>query len=102
MLYKNTKKCPNCGGKLKHYDYVNRKVKEEYGKSHYIHIERLICNNCGSVHRVLNPNILPFKQYRSDIIYGFAYGDYNNSSLKYEDYPSESTIKRWKNEYHRL
>ena len=68
MIYKNSKKCPYCGGNLKHYDYVNRKIKEEYGKFHYIHVERLICKQCNSIHRVLDSNIIPFKQYRSDIV----------------------------------
>ena len=39
MIYKNSKKCPYCGGNLKHYDYVNRKIKEVAKWQKY-------CNRC--------------------------------------------------------
>lgn len=88
--------CPFCGGDLKHYDYVRRIVRVEYGEIKWIMMERLICTRCGAKHRKIPSYLLPYKQYRKDIIQGFVKGQLSIFDLEYEDYPNEITIKRWR------
>lgn len=88
-------KCKDCGASTSYYDTVKRLVKEEYGKRRKILIERRVCKKCGSIHRLMPEYILPYKHYRKDIIRGFQNGVLSVTSLEYEDYPSESTVRLW-------
>lgn len=89
--------CPLCGKEIKHYDHVHRSVRGEYGARRWIDIQRFVCSGCGSVHSELPFELLPHKHYEARIIKGFIFGAYSLSDLEFEDYPSENTIKRWKN-----
>ena len=88
--------CGYCGGKLKHYDTVFRIVRKKYGKIDRIQIERLRCERCRKLYRILPDDILPFKHYEKRIIKGVLSGTITPDDLEYEDYPSEMTMKRWK------
>lgn len=62
-------------------------------------IERRICTNreCGKTHRILPGNkVLPYKHYDADTIEGVIDGLVNEDNLSLEDYPCESTLRRWR------
>lgn len=88
--------CNECGGELKHRDYVKRIIKSDGGKIKWIIIPRLICCKCGKVHRQLPNSLKPFKHYNAHIIYGVINGSITSNNIKYEDYPCEMTMSRWK------
>ncbi len=100
MKNKETKICPYCGGISKFLCFVNRTVRSEYGEIKKIKVKRFKCGDCGKTFRDLPDYLSPYKQFRADIIDGFVEGNLSTSNLKYEDYPSEQTIKRWKKEKH--
>ncbi len=87
--------CPKCGGPLKYHDTVSRVVRMDYGKVTTISVKRMRCSKCGSKHRVVPNNMLPYKHYKAEIIYGFVAGTLTTNDLAYEDYPCETTIKNW-------
>lgn len=93
-------KCVRCGGKVKYYDCVKRIVREKNGVKRIVLIERYHCIECGFTHRYLPDDILPYKQYRKEIIDGVVEGLITPDTLGFEDYPSEMTMKRWKDKYH--
>lgn len=77
------------------YDRVTRKIRAEFGRIEKIKIYRYKCQNCGKVHRELPDYLLPYKQFKRDIIEGALVGTLDTSDLPYEDYPCEVTVKRW-------
>lgn len=95
MVSDNTTSCPYCHEVLAYYGRVKRIVKTEYGKTEWVYISRMVCTNCKTWHRMIPGYILPFKHYRASIINGFISGEYSNMDLQFEDYPSESTVRRW-------
>lgn len=96
MIRENESKCPNCGGELKHRDYVIRYFKSKAGLKSKARIERKICKQCGKLHRVLPDYLLPFKQYEKELIFGVREGLITDETLGYEDYPTELTKERWR------
>ena len=48
------------------------------------------------MHRELPDVLAPFKHYRLDIIMGMLDGSLTTDDLKYENYPCEKTVERWK------
>ncbi len=91
--------CPDCGGITKKYDITIRTVRTKNRKTSHIKIERYKCTLCGAVHRCLPNYILPYKQYEKEVICGVIEGLITSDTLGYEDYPCETTMKRWLNEY---
>jgi hypothetical protein len=87
--------CPRCGNKLRYYDSVRRHLRVEYGGVKTISVPRYRCDACKRTLRVLPDYILPYKQYRADIVNGFVTGRLNLSLIEYEDHPDVSTIDRW-------
>lgn len=62
-------------------------------------IERRVCKECGRSHRLLPNDLVPYKQYGAEVIEKVIDDDYELSeeeSLKYEDYPCDMTVQRWK------
>ena len=98
MIYEHTTVCPKCGGTLRYYNKARRIVRTGNGVTHWITIKRMICCSCGSTHRELPGYLLPYKHYTAVIFYGFISGELSPFDLEYEDYPSETTVKRWKRE----
>lgn len=101
MHKKDTVICPDCGGVSIFYDHVGRTVRSEYGKVDRIKIKRYKCINCGKIHRKLPDFLMPHKQFKTDIIKGFVSDSLNIEDLKYENYPSDQTIKHWKKEFNK-
>lgn len=95
MISNNKSTCPCCGGNLKFYDKVKRIVRTKGRVSKWIEIRRLKCINCGTIHRELPENILPYKQYEAELIIGVLDGLITCETLGYEDYPCESTMLKW-------
>lgn len=89
--------CRKCNVKMSHRDYVKRLIRIDYGRKQWIIIERFICPVCNTVHRNLPDNVLPFKHYTKNIVEGVLDGTITPDILGYEDYPTENTMKRWKN-----
>lgn len=90
--------CPNCGNSLKYYDKTKRIVRTKGRKSKYIKIRRVKCNKCRTIHRELPDDIVPYKQYEYEVIYGVIEGLISPEVLGFEDYPCEQTMKKWKRE----
>lgn len=79
--------CPKCGGITKYYDYVRRIQRGTEGKKNYILLSRVKCTVCGSVHRVIPDDVIPYVQYEKTIVEG--------CKDDVDDYPCDMTIKRW-------
>ena len=98
MIFDDITVCPICGGKLKHYDYVKRIIRTKNRITTYTRVPRVKCSQCKKVHRVLSDNIIPFKQYEAELIFGVKEGLITSDTLGYENYPCEITMKRWLSE----
>lgn len=88
--------CPICGGEVRHRDYVRRIVRTGGSEKEWIVVERFECSECRLVRRYLPEWLMPFKHYRRDIIEGFVGGWLDNGDLRFEDYPCDMTILRWR------
>lgn len=89
-------RCMKCGGETVYYDKVKRIKRGKYGKKEWIYIFRVKCCECGHLERIRPENIVRFKHYDKDIIVGVREELITQETLGFEDYPSESTIRRWK------
>lgn len=96
MVFKNENKCPYCGGYLKSFDRVRRLRRGKSGRKEWIYIYRKKCMDCGSIHRELSGDLLPYKHYDSEIIFGVVEGLITSDTLGYEDYPCEKTMDIWR------
>ena len=95
MVSDNETTCPKCGGELRYYDKVRRRVRGKYGAKTYIFIRRLHCIECGALHRELPAFIFAYKQYEAEIVRGVIEGLITSETLGFEDYPCEMTMLRW-------
>lgn len=95
MVNKKDEFCPYCNGDLQPRGYIWRKIRIENGKIARRKIFRKSCKKCGRWHRVIPDDIIPYKQYRKDIIEGFISKQLSNEELEFEDFPCDITIKRW-------
>ena len=84
---------------MKYYDTVKRIVRGKGGRAHKTYICRMRCVVCGSVLRALPNNVFPYKQYDGEIIMGVVEGFITPSTLGFEDYPCEATMRRWIGEF---
>ncbi len=96
MVKENAKTCPNCGGRLVKDGHVDRIVRTKGRETKWIKLQRLLCANCGKVHREIPDIIFPYKQYEAELIQGVWEGLITTDTYGYEDYPCETTMKRWK------
>lgn len=87
--------CDVCGSRTKVYDHVIRFVRTKKRAVYSVKIPRIFCPNCNTIRRLLPDYIYPFKHYEAEIIQGVVNGVITNDILEYEDYPCESTMKRW-------
>ena len=94
-----SKRCPYCTGKLAGYDTVTRYIYDLDLNKQKVIIQRMKCKQCKKVIRILPEGIFPYKQYSSEVIQKVVSGEITSDILKYEDYPSEQTMKRWKKEF---
>ena len=93
---RETPVCPHCGTELVYRDTCSRHYKLDGGKRVWFRIRRLKCPHCKVLHRELPDVLAPFKHYRLDIIMGMLDGSLTTDDLKYENYPCEKTVERWK------
>lgn len=91
--------CPLCGGGLKYYDSVKRILKTKNGIRQFVRLKRFRCLVCGSAHRSLPDNVMPYKHYEKDIVEGVVEGLISSATLGFEDYPCEATMERWRTEF---
>lgn len=70
MVNIGSTECHKCNGRLIFYDKVKRILRHNGRKTEWIILRRLRCVNCNSIHRELTKDLLPYKQYESEIIYG--------------------------------
>lgn len=87
--------CGKCGCKTKYYDRVKRMVRGKGGHKYYIFVDRRLCHDCGEIHRDLPDIVLPYKQYEAEIIRGVVEGLIDENTYGFEDYPCNTTMKRW-------
>lgn len=88
--------CPKCGGKTINYGRVKRVVRTKSRETRIIFVQRVKCQVCGRVSRVLPDSIVPYKQYEKEVITGVQEGLIDSGILGFEDYPCEMTMRRWK------
>lgn len=96
MITKNDKFCPICSGDLQYRDSVIRFVRTKNRETKCIDVRRLKCLNCGVIHRELPDDVIPYKQYEAEIIFGVIEGLITPEVLGFEDYPCEMTMRRWR------
>lgn len=99
MITENTSLCPKCGGRLRYFDSVKRIIRTKARLTEWLDIRRLRCTDCNSLHRELPEDLLPYKQYESEIIIGVLDGLITCETLGFEDYPCEMTMTRWLAEF---
>lgn len=99
MISTNESTCPICGGNLKYYDTVRRIVRTKARLTRKTYIRRFACQMCGHIHRELPNYIFPYKHYDAEVIVGVVEGLITSSTLGFEDYPCEMTMKRWRTRY---
>ena len=87
--------CPICGCELDYYSRIKRIMRSKRGKTEFIYIRRMRCRGCLAIHRELPENLLPYKHYESEVIFGVIEGLITVNTLGFEDYPSEITMRRW-------
>lgn len=102
MVRDSETSCPHCNGYLKYYDSVQRIIRIRERRTGWVKLRRLRCSDCGSIHRELPEYILPYKQYKKDIVMGVVDGLIDCETLGYEDYPCEMTMNRWTTYYNTL
>ncbi len=102
MVTKAESTCPKCGGELKHYDTVKRIIRTKGRRTEWIRIARVRCTRCGTFHRSLPEDLLPFKQYEAEVIFGVLEELITCETVGFEDYPCEITMERWKTQKSQL
>ena len=95
MASSNLTICSGCGGTLKYYDKVRRIVRTKGGDKHNVEVKRFRCSDCHTIHRDLPDYIFPYKHYDAEIINGVLEGFIDSSTIGYEDYPCDMTMRRW-------
>lgn len=99
MDRENNSKCKSCGAKIRYYDTVKRIQKGKFGKITYLYVSRFRCERCGEIHRKLPDGLYPYKHYDAEIIKGVIDHLITPETLEYEDYPCETTMKRWTSQH---
>ena len=96
-------KCPYCESEKKFIKYgiVHRKVRSNESRIYYVEVRRYLCCECKRVHRELPSFLMRFKQYEKWIIEGITSGEIKPYELDFEDYPCETTVRKWIKEYTR-
>lgn len=82
---------------------MKRGKKEAGGHRLIRYIERRKCTECGRSFRLLPDDQVPFKHYSAETIEKVIADDFTEEEKeKYEDYPCEATVARWREWYHQL
>ena len=95
MIRVGVRVCPKCGGDLKYYDTIRRKVLSKRRVCTKLYIRRFQCLGCGALHNEIPEVIFPYKHYEAEIIRGVQEGLITSNTLGFEDYPCESTMRSW-------
>lgn len=87
--------CDICHVTMKYRDRVKRIKKTKYGNKTIIFLKRYKCPVCGIIRRDLGGDLIRFKHYEKEIIFGVIEGTITTNTFGFEDYPCEMTMKRW-------
>lgn len=87
--------CPICNGDLIYRDRRPRVRKHEGGEKEWLLLRRLKCSSCNTLHTELPDCLAPYKHYETEVISGVLDGVVTADDVDSEDYPSNSTMKRW-------
>jgi hypothetical protein len=87
--------CPECGGELSYRDCRYRISKDYSGEKKWLVIRRLKCSSCNRLHNELPDYLTPYKHYKTEVIENVLDGVSTPYDESTEDYPCESTMKRW-------
>ena len=85
---------------MKKKDRVRRIRRHVGGDADWLLIERRQCTNeeCGKTHRLLPGNlVLPYKHYDAGAIEDVIDGTLDEDALCEEQFPCETTLRRWRN-----
>lgn len=96
MILTGETTCPICGGNLRYYDSVNRRVKRKGGVTDILQLRRFRCEQCKRTHREIVADIFPYRQYEREIVVGVLEGYITSETLGFEDFPCEETMLRWR------
>lgn len=91
--------CPACKSRLEKHGWVYRVKRLAGNLKGWRRIEVRKCTNrkCGKKHRLLPDDQVPYKHYEEVLIEKvIADRLTENELLEAEDYPCDSTVKRWK------
>ena len=87
--------CPCCQGRLFYRDSCTRILLLEGRDRYTCVIRRLKCSICGRLHRELPDILVPYKHYAAEVISGVLDGIITPGDADSEDYPCETTMRRW-------
>jgi predicted RNA-binding Zn-ribbon protein involved in translation (DUF1610 family) len=93
---KNKLTCPECQTELVYRDSKTRILRREGGQKEYLIISRMRCPKCGKYHTVIPDCIQKNKHYAADIIQGVQEGIVTPDDEDSVDYPSITSMWRWK------
>lgn len=91
--------CPACKSRLEKHGWIYRIKRFAGNLKGWRRIEVRKCTNrkCGKKHRLLPDDQVPYKHYEAALIERvIADRLTENEILETEDYPCDSTVKRWK------
>ena len=101
---KPTSRCPLCCGNLRVRDTAERFIRISSTEKYGIRVRRLICEECGKIHRELPDFLLPYKHYPTQCIEAEINlcgqrGRSNHCEGCIQAYPELSTCMRWRREF---
>jgi C4-type Zn-finger protein len=91
--------CPLCGGQLRYRDSRPRIIRREGGIKDQLLIRRFRCEDCHHYHSELPDCVVPYKHYETETISGVLEEIVTPADADSENYPSETTMERWKEWY---
>ena len=91
--------CPSCGGQLRYRDSRPRIIRREGGVKAQLLVRRFRCEDCHHYHTELPDCVVPYKHYETETISGVLEGFVEPTDEDSENYPTETTMERWKDWY---
>ena len=92
-------RCPLCGGQLRYRDSRRRIIRREGGIKEQLLVRRFRCEDCHHYHTELPDCVAPYKHYETETISGVLDEIVSSADEDSENYPTETTMERWKDWY---